>query len=236
MTVGKLSSVSRSGLVQQAISTLRTAVSRGTWGVGEQIPVEAELAEQLGVGRNTVREAVRALVHAGILETRQGQGTFVVRADELGGVLARVLEDEDLRDVMEVRRALEAEAAGLAATRRTERQLAKIRSALEQERAAFDRDDREGVLSADTAFHRAIAEATNNRVLIRVYGELLDAVRAYVRTMRIRRPQNRSSLESHERLVEAITDGDSSEARQHAVAHFATGTDEVGRPTPRHDG
>jgi DNA-binding FadR family transcriptional regulator len=67
----------RLSLVDSAVAELRSAVARGEWPVGERIPTEPRLSEQFGVGRNTVREAVRVLVHAGLLETRQGDGTYV---------------------------------------------------------------------------------------------------------------------------------------------------------------
>ena len=75
-----LATTRRAGLVDQVIDQMRGAITAGEWPVGRRIPPEPELVTALGVGRNTVREAVRALSHAGLLEVRQGDGTFV-RAD-----------------------------------------------------------------------------------------------------------------------------------------------------------
>src|SRR6202034_1339620 len=72
-----LTSLRRSPLVELAVSQLREQVLSGQWPVGGRLPAETELAQRLEVGRSTVREAVRALVHAGLLETRQGSGTYV---------------------------------------------------------------------------------------------------------------------------------------------------------------
>ena len=77
-----LASTRRTGLVDQVISQLRAQIDSGEWGVGDRIPTESELSDQLEVGRNTVREAVRALAHAGLLEIRQGAGTFVRASSE----------------------------------------------------------------------------------------------------------------------------------------------------------
>ena len=67
----------RLSLVERVIDQLRTQITAGSWECGERIPTEPQLSDMLGVGRNTVREAVRALVHTGLLEVRQGAGTFV---------------------------------------------------------------------------------------------------------------------------------------------------------------
>ena len=78
-----LATTRRTGLVDQVIEQMRKAISSGEWPVGQRIPAEPELVSALGVGRNTVREAVRALAHAGLLEVRQGDGTFVRATSEL---------------------------------------------------------------------------------------------------------------------------------------------------------
>ncbi|EWM16430.1 GntR-family transcriptional regulator, partial [Kutzneria sp. 744] len=98
-----LATTRRTGLVDQVIEQMRKAISSGEWPVGQRIPAEPELVSALGVGRNTVREAVRALAHAGLLEVRQGDGTFVRATSELSGAVRRLVGDE-LREVLEVRR------------------------------------------------------------------------------------------------------------------------------------
>src|ERR687885_2984506 len=75
----------RAGLIEQVIDQLREQIVAGTWAIGARIPTEAELAQLTGTSRNTVREAVQSLVHAGLLERRQGSGTYVLAASELAG-------------------------------------------------------------------------------------------------------------------------------------------------------
>ncbi|EPJ37730.1 putative Exu regulon transcriptional regulator [Streptomyces afghaniensis 772] len=84
-----LSHPRRSALSEQVIAALRAQITSGEWPVGSRIPTEPELVEQLGVARNTVREAVRALSHNGLLDIRQGSGTYVVATSELAGVMQR---------------------------------------------------------------------------------------------------------------------------------------------------
>ncbi|BFO20338.1 hypothetical protein SHKM778_67260 [Streptomyces sp. KM77-8] len=84
-----LSHPRRAALSEQVIAALRAEITSGEWPVGSRIPTEPELVEQLGVARNTVREAVRALAHNGLLDIRQGSGTYVVATSELAGVMQR---------------------------------------------------------------------------------------------------------------------------------------------------
>src|SRR5262245_34533766 len=121
--------VQRTSLVDEAAEQLRAAVTGGTWPVGSRIPTEPELVRSFGVSRATVREAVRGLVHAGLLETRQGDGTYVVADDPTQVALTRRLGAAAARDVLEVRRGLDIVAAELAASRRTRRELAAIEAA-----------------------------------------------------------------------------------------------------------
>ncbi|MFI2433642.1 FadR/GntR family transcriptional regulator [Streptomyces sp. NPDC018693] len=116
----------RSALSEQVVAELRKQITSGEWPVGSRIPTEPELVEQLGVARNTVREAVRAPTHNGLLDIRQGSGTFVVATSELTGVMHRRFADADPRHIAELCAALESSAAGLAAVRRTEKDLRQL--------------------------------------------------------------------------------------------------------------
>src|SRR3954468_11849523 len=106
-----LSSARRTPLFDQVVGQLRDQITSGRWPVGSRIPTEPELVEQLGVARNTVREAVRALAHNGLLDIRQGSGTYVVATSELAGVMHRRFADADPRHIAELRSTLESAAA-----------------------------------------------------------------------------------------------------------------------------
>src|SRR6478736_2775198 len=110
-----LTSTRRSALADQVIAQLRNQITTGEWPVGSRIPTETQLVEQLGVARNTVREAVRALAHNGLLDIRQGSGTYVLATSELAGVMHRRFADADQDQVAELRSTLETSAAGFAA-------------------------------------------------------------------------------------------------------------------------
>lgn len=176
-----LSTARRTGLVEQVIEQLRHAVLTGEWPVGERIPNETELVETVGVGRNTVREAVRALAHAGILEVRQGDGTYVRATSEVSGALRRLCGTE-LREVLEVRRALEVEAARLAAAHRTPADVAEMRALLARRDERGVAGDTAAFARVDAAFHLAVVRSSGNRTLTELYCGLMEAVTASVAT------------------------------------------------------
>ncbi|WOC13431.1 FadR/GntR family transcriptional regulator [Gordonia sp. MP11Mi] len=207
----------RSPLVSQVIEILRDAISEGRWPVGTKLPVEAELATEYGISRTTLRQAIQALVHVGLLETIQGNGTFVRGTVELDAVLSRYLAGESETAVLEVRLALETTAAALAAERATSEQIEAII------RAIGDADDAiAGGLSdavASTRVHAAIVSASSNPILRHFY-EVLEA--ATTRTMRETsspEPPERFQ-DDHRGIVQAIRDRDPDEARRLAHEHL----------------
>lgn len=174
-----LSTARRSGLVEQVIDQLRASVAGGEWPVGGRIPNETVLVESLGVGRNTLREAVRALAHAGILEVRQGDGTYVRATSEVSGALRRLCGAE-LRDVLQVRRGLEVEGARLAAAHRTDADVSELRALLARRDECLATGDTDEFARADTDFHLAVVRSSHNAMLTELYRGLVEAITASV--------------------------------------------------------
>jgi DNA-binding FadR family transcriptional regulator len=197
----------RAPLVDQAIASLRDRVLAGAWAVGERLPAEPALAADLGVGRSTVREAVRALAHAGVLEVRQGAGTFV-RAAPAAAELAVRLQRAQALEVYEVRRALEVEAAALAAGRRTDADLGRIESALARRRAAVAAGDRAALLDADLDFHHAVVDAAHNPLLSELYATTLASIRRAIEDVVADGALSEDTSGLHEDLAVAVQRGD----------------------------
>ncbi|MDH6137392.1 DNA-binding FadR family transcriptional regulator [Kitasatospora sp. MAA4] len=210
-----LRATGRQSLVDLTIEQLRERLAAGTWAVGEQIPTEHELAERLQVGRNTVREAIRVLVHAGMLVSRQGEGTFVRSTSDPASVL-RGVQRSGVRDVLEVRAALEAEAARLAAVRHTPEDLDRMRAALAREAeviaAHSDRVGREATVEHDLEFHTAVVEAAHNPALTEVYRYFSASVRESMRTAFGDHEMPEVVVATHQALVDAIAAGDPEQA------------------------
>jgi len=195
----------RTGLIDATVAQLRERITSGEWAVGTRIPPEPALVELLGVGRNTVREAVQSLVHAGLVERRQGSGTYVLSASELAVSMGRQIADARQRDVVEVRRSLEVEAARLAARRRTTADVAAITSLRDKRAEAYRSGALDRMVSADLALHRAIARAARNPVLLSLYENLIDAI---TDNIRFNFAQVLQDGDNHDGLVDAIAAGD----------------------------
>ncbi|MGC5305785.1 FadR/GntR family transcriptional regulator [Micromonospora zamorensis] len=203
--------------VRQTTEQLRARILGGEWPVGGRIPTEPQLVAALGVGRNTVREAVRALVHAGVLECRQGSGTYVVSTDELAPVVARRLGDDRMTEVIEVRRAFEVEAARLAALRRTPEDLAALDGALAEREAAWHGGLVDAFVEADAALHTAVVAAAHNAMLAELYASVGTALRSTVAEA-MGGALTPERYVDHTRLVEAIRAGDPGRAALEAGA------------------
>jgi DNA-binding FadR family transcriptional regulator len=213
-------------LSDQVIARLRQQITSGSWPVGSRIPPEPELVAQLGVARNTVREAVRALAHNGLLDIRQGSGTWVVATSELAGVMQRRFAATDPRHVTELRGTLEAAAAGFAARRRTPEDLDRLDDLLAQRERAWASGDRDAFVDADTAFHLAVVAAAHNDVLMELYADLGQVIRDSLREHFGARLSPEEYMD-HTRLVAAIRAADPAVATAEAAAH--TGSCETAR-------
>lgn len=207
----------RPTLVRQVIDQLRLQIADGAWPLGSKIPTEPQLVAALGVGRNTVREAVRALVHAGVLECRQGSGTYVVSTDELSGAVTRRLAAAERSDTIEVRRAFEVEAARLAAVRRTPDDLLALDEGLDRREAAWRSGRVDEFVEADAALHTLIVAAAHNAMLAELYASVGTALRATLADA-MGRELHPDRYVDHSQLVDAIRAGDAERAAREAGA------------------
>lgn len=208
-----LTTTRRAGLVDQVIEQMRQAIRTGDWAVDQRIPPEPELVSALGVGRNTVREAVRALSHAGLLEVRQGDGTFVRATSEISGAVRRLCGDE-LREVRQVRRLLEVEGARLATRHRTEADLTSLGAALAERNEAVTAGRWTDAIEADVRFHQEVVRASGNALLAELYQGLTEVIRASLATTA--GPDDPGWRIGHDDLLDAIRDGDEPRAAREA--------------------
>lgn len=209
------------------ISQLEELIASGEWPMGTRIPPEPELGAALGVGRNTVREAVRALEHAGMLEPRRGDGTYVRATSALAAAVRRRAERGELLHVLAVRASLERDAAEAAARVRTPADVAAIDAAVRARRRACDGTDDAAFVAADLAFHRAVIAATGNPVLVDLYAGLTDAVQRTVAAVDAL-DDDRAGFPGHEELAAAISAGDPHAARAAADSYLAAARSIVG--------
>jgi GntR family transcriptional repressor for pyruvate dehydrogenase complex len=213
-------------LTEKAMTRIRELIQSGELPAGSRLPPEQQLATDLGVGRNIMREAVRALMAARVLEVRRGNGTFVTSLEprlllEGIGDAVELLQADTMLELTEVRRLFEPVATGLAATRISPQQLAKVKGHLEAMRVAAD--DVELLNEHDAAFHRAIIASTGNETLLTV----LDGISS--RTLRARvwrglvdADAAGQTLLEHEAIYQALVAGDATLAQAAALMHVTT--------------
>ena len=217
----------RSNLADKVMAHLGANIRGGRLAPGARLPTEQHLTATLGVSRAVVREAVAALRADGLVVTRRGSGAYVAANPTASPFrLADQGLDklDDVLDIMELRRAVEVEAAALAAENASRRQVADIRAAWR----AIDQSLRrgEGAVPQDFVFHRTIADATGNRQFARFLEFLGSHVipRQSVRLTRDTPAGRRAYLEriqhEHGRIVGAISDRDPAEARRAMREHL----------------
>lgn len=161
--------IRKKSLAEELVGRLQKQITEGKFAVGEKLPNESELMSIFGVGRSTVREAVKILVNRGFLKVQQGAGTFVASLTASNEPMEQRLRRADIHELDEVRKILEAAIVGKAAERRTEQDLAKIEKYLSERGNAARAGLLEKCIEADVNFHTAIAEATHNEILCELY-------------------------------------------------------------------
>ncbi len=215
-----LRSTSRTTLSGQVINELERLVESGEWPVGTRIPPEPELMRDLRVSRNTLREAVRALVHTGVLDSRPGDGTYVAATDGFAAALARRFRNSEALEILDVRRMIERDAAGMAARRRTADDIENLRT-LERRRAEMAHSDNGASVDAELAFHTAIVAAAHNSLMLDLYAFMTDAVRESIAAVVDSLAGGvKSHITLHDQLLASIVAQDPVAAEQAATEHL----------------
>jgi GntR family transcriptional repressor for pyruvate dehydrogenase complex len=191
---------------------------------GDPLPTERELTQAYGVGRSSVREALRMLESQGVI-TPGAKGTFVVAsvANPLNSsyrLLLTLDEDADVHDIFELRRILECEAAALAAERRRKKHLAEMDEAIEEMEAGLEEPSGDRYIDADLRFHIAVAEATGNRLVLHSMEAVRGVIRRALMPIFLVPNSPERSLEQHRLIRAAIADRDPDRARDEMRAHL----------------
>lgn len=213
--------IGRVSVTEETIEYLRQQILSRDLLPGQQLPSEENLAAQLGVGRGTVREALRALVYLGFIE-RRGKATYITSIAEEknlpGDFVERIHRHNDVMQVIEIRRIVEPPAAALAAQRASREEVAEIGKNLVAMESHFDRI--EDFAGFDAEFHLSVFRASGNPILL----ELMRSIQQLMRenqalVLRKSGTIQPRSLEFHRRLYEAIRDGREEDARQIMESH-----------------
>lgn len=213
-------------LTDDAIARIRGMISSGELPPGARLPPEPQLAAQMGLSRSGVREAVKVLESARVLDVRRGDGTYVTSLAprlllEGLGVAVELLRDDTLLEVMEVRRMLEPVATGLAALRMTDTRLDELARILEDMRAAAG--DAEKLITFDTAFHHTVVATAGNETLTSLLDGLSGrTLRARVWRGLIEANAAHQTIEEHHAIYLALRSRDQLLAQASALMHVNT--------------
>lgn len=214
------------GVTDVAIERIREQISSGALGPSSRLPPESALARECGVSRSSVREAVKALVHARVLDVRQGDGTYVTSLEprlllEGMSLAVELIQDHQLLEVMEVRRLLEPGAVALAATRIGPERLEMLRGHLDLMRAAAG--NAEDLVAHDAAFHECVMEATGNQTLESVLrGLSTTTMRARIWRASVESGAAANTVAQHEDIYRALESGDARLAEASMLVHVVT--------------
>lgn len=215
--------VQSSRLYEQIVEQIEQSVQRGDLKPGDQLPAERELAEQFGVSRTAVREAVKALREKGLVEAYPGKGTFITSgsSNPMRQSIDRMMRSAQVdatSSLVEVREILEPEIAALAAVRATEENLNSLRKSVAVMDAA--KRDPDAYIEADLDFHLELAEAAANPLIL----SLIDSIVGVLREQRMRIFEVEGGPDRgqyhHKRILEAMEHQDAQGAREAMRAHL----------------
>lgn len=215
--------VQTSRLYEHIVRQIEESITRGVLKAGDQLPAERELAQQFGVSRTAVREAVRVLSEKGLVEAYSGRGTFVTNGTsqvirQSLDLMIKIGQPDGSTHLAEVREILEPGIAALAAIRAEESHVNQLREAVEvMDRSRHDAD---AFIEGDLDFHLALAEAAGNPMIL----SLIDSIVGLLREQRLRTYYIGGGPERgqfhHKRILEAIEQHDPERARQMMQAHM----------------
>lgn len=207
----------RHSLADAVVGRLQQQLSLGIYKAGDKLPPEPELMAQFGVGRSTIREAVRILANTGLVTVRQGSGTLVETQRGIVEPLQQRLRRAAAADLDEVRQLLEIKIAEKAALLRTRRDITKMKSLLQERKDAAQAGDTEGAISSDIRFHVAMAVAARNDILADLYRSVAEQMGRHFRQTCLTTDPFTDTQQLHELLLQSIVDQEPKKALQYAA-------------------
>lgn len=205
LVISEMRALRRPSLAEAAVQAIHGEILAQRWSIGHKLPNEAALSAALSVSRGTVREAVRVLVSQGILETRQGSGTYVLSTSGTNFSLSTA-KRAGLREQFEARLALDVEAARLAALRCFPADIDRLRALL-AERGNYVGGEKAAFVARDLAFHQAVIAMSRNNVLTSLY-EFSSRLIAETIEATLEEDLPEPDMAAHRAIIDAIESGD----------------------------
>jgi GntR family transcriptional repressor for pyruvate dehydrogenase complex len=206
-----MKTIERVPVVQQVVNNIRDFILSGTVEVGQKLPTEKELCENMAVGRGTLREAFRILQAKGLVEIKQGRGAFVARIKEQdpNDIVEWFVQNEvELKDCIEVRSAIEPLSIKLAIARSNETDIAQLERTHSRFVKAVEENDIAGIAKYDERFHNQIVEMSKNKLLISINKKVSECIQTF-RSKTFQVHQNaQNAIEPHSNIMRALEERD----------------------------
>lgn len=218
-----LEPIKKTSVSDAVVARIRDSISRGELKPGDQLPPERDLAIQLGVSRLAMREGLKVLAAMGLVDARQGEGTFITRPTSRSlldpAVAGPLLDAAEMLELVEARTVLEVEIVGLAARRASPEHLAALEARMHTmtENLAAGAD----FLQADLEFHETILAAAGNRILSRIYGNINDLVFHLLEETHNAPGSGERAVRSHREILASVKARDETRARRAMRTHMA---------------
>jgi len=220
-----LKPVEKKKAYEDIVQQIRTLIEEGKLKRNDHLPSERELSETFRVSRTTVREAIRTLESMKFLQSRQGNGTYVVASSEEALIqpLAAALfnEKDDILDIFYIRKIIEPHVAALAAENATPQEIEELERILREQEGCIGRGG--NIIETDSAFHNLMVKATKNRVMERLIIALIDLLKQSREKYLMEEENDKRavrSLEDHQRVLAAVKKGDGEAARKSMLQHL----------------
>ncbi len=196
--------IHKKSLAEEVAERLQKQIATGHYKIGEKLPTEPQLMTSFGVGRSTIREAIKLLSNLGLLNVQQGLGTFVERQTPANEPLDQRLKRADVQELIEVRQILEFKIAELAASRRTAKDISNMEKHLSERKITGVAGELNRCIEADIQFHNAIAEATHNEILFELYKSASSHLEKHFKHVFTNTDTFTNSQHTHEQLWKQI--------------------------------
>nr|PZN04340.1 MAG: FadR family transcriptional regulator [Bacillota bacterium] len=209
---------------ENVIRQMKENIYKGNLKKGTKLPSERELSSILGVSRAAVREALSALDVLGVVETKPGEGTYIV--NDVSSAIIETLSlaialENDETDFIELRRILESESAYIAAHKQDKESIAELKKYFDMMGPEFDENQN---AYADRNFHRTLCKASKNKILYYIVEAISTGIDNYISNARERLVSNPENMKilylQHKNIYESIANGKPEEARQHVLEHI----------------
>lgn len=222
----------RTSLIDSIVAEIKDKIISGELKEGDTLGSQDDLAKTMGVSRASLREALNRLSLMGLIETRQGRGTFVKTikpVDFMKSLSSLLIMDQaSASELLYARLYVESAVAELAAKNSTEEDLQKLKSLLKSMENDLREGDLESYITRDVQYHMLIAESSKNRVLVKILETIRDILRQFIKKFFLAMPSSVSdSMAYHKRVYEAIRDHDPTAARERMEEHIKSLIDRI---------